>query len=317
MKSIKGIGFFLFVAIIFASCKNAGFKTTPAGVQYRLFDGGSKDSTKIGEVLKMNQTIRVSGSGDSLLHSTYGGMPFFTQVQALPSMPAIYAPDAIYALLKKGDSAVVILSVDSLLKRGQLQEAQLPPFVKKSDELVYTFKVLDVIKDEKAARQAFQNELGAEGERQIEQQESNSAAFEKSGEKQKQIAVVADYLKKKSISATRTPMGVFVKMDNPGSGAQVATGKEVTVKYTGRTLNGDRPFDSNIITAEISTDGGDIPGLEEGLKQFKQGGKGVIYIPGFLAYTHDVPSNAPFKAFEPLYFEVEIQKVADAAKSGK
>ncbi|MBO9617973.1 MAG: FKBP-type peptidyl-prolyl cis-trans isomerase [Niabella sp.] len=315
MNSMKRIIFFLFVAVIFASCKNAGFKTTPGGVQYRIFDSGSKDSTKAGYVLKMNQTIRVSGSGDSLLHSTYGGMPFFTQVQ--PGTPAVYAPDAVYPLLKKGDSAVVILSVDSLLKRGQLQEAQLPPFVKKSDQLVYTFKVLDVIKDEQAARLAFQNELGEEGSRQIAKQESDSATLEKSGEKQRQIAAVESYLKKKNIAASKTSAGVFVKIDNPGNGAQVAAGKEVTVKYTGKTLNGDRPFDSNVITAEISTDGGDIPGLEEGLKQFKQGGKGVIYIPGFLAYTRDVPSDAPFKAFDPLYFEVEIQKVADAAKSSR
>lgn len=316
MKHIKRIIIFLFVAIIFASCNNTAFKTTPAGVRYMIFDGGSKDSTKAGDALKMNQTIRISGSVDSLLHSTYGSMPFFTQVQpadARTGMQELYAPDAIYPLLKKGDSAVVILSVDSLLKKGQLQEAQLPPFVKKSDQIVYTFKVLDVIRDEQAARQAVQNELEAEEKRQSEKQRADSAVFEKSGAKEKQISLVQDYLKKKNIPVIKTPLGVFVKVDNPGNGAQVAAGKLITVKYTGKTLNGDKSFDANIVTAEISSDGGDIPGFEDGLKQFKQGGKGVIYIPGFLAYTHDVPSDAPFKAFDPLYFEVEVQKVSEGS----
>jgi len=71
----------------------------------------------------------------------------------------------------------------------------------------------------------------------------------------------------------------------------------------------DSTFDANQFTVKL----GEQPfirGFEDGLRQFKQGGKGTIYIPGYLAYGKD--GNGVFKPYEALYFDVEILNVSDS-----
>lgn len=315
MKRLQLPALILLALVAIVGCKNEDFKKTSSGLMYKIFDGGVKDSTKIGSILKMNQSVRLSGSKDSLLGETYGQMPVFAPVQPLnnvPGQPPVYDPSEIYHLLKKGDSAVVVLYVDSLISKGLAQEAQLPPMFKKGDKVTFTFKVLDVFANDSLARIDYQKEGEAFQNRMIEQQRTDSIAYQKSGGDAGALKAMEEHLKKKNIAATKTQLGTFVKIDNPGTGAPVANGKFVTVKYAGKTVNGDKPFDSGTIEAAQIGAGGTIPGFEDGLKQFKEGGKGVVYIPGFLAYTQGVPPGAPFKAFDPLYFEVEIVKVADA-----
>ena len=46
-----------------------------------------------------------------------------------------------------------------------------------------------------------------------------------------------------------------------------------------------------------------------GLTEFNEGGKGTLYIPGYLAYGSDPgPANKPYAA---LYFDVEVLNVSD------
>ncbi len=306
------MGLLLFAAAAFAACKNADYKTTSSGLKYKIYEAGSKDSTAIGDVLKMEQSIRLMGSKDTLLGQSYGEMPFFTKVQEIQSMPGqqVYAPDEIYRFLRKGDSAIVVMFVDSLIKKGIAQEAQLPPFFKRGDKLLFTFKVLNVFKKDSLAQLDYQKEEEAFRKRKDAEQKAIVDAFEKGGGKDKQIRDMEAYLKNKNITAVKSPLGTFVKIETPGTGTQVTDGKSVTLKYTGKTVKDNKVFDANTMTAEVGS-GGAIPGFEDGLKQFKEGGKGVIYIPGFLAYTQGVPPNAPFKAYDALYFEVEITHVGN------
>ncbi len=324
MKRLKILSIAVFAACAFTACKNADYKTSPNGLKYIIFDGGSKDSTKDGYVLKMHMTARISGSKDSFLVNTYGKMPYFDQVQQIPAGQPIYDPREVFKELKKGDSMVAIIYIDSAIKKGLTHEAQLPPFLKKGDKIIYTYKVLEVFKEDSIARADYQKEMEKDLPRQKKEQEemmqkfrkeqeearkAEEAELEKSGEKAKQIQEVQSYLASKKITATQTPVGTFVKIDNPGSGAQVADGKFVTVKYTGKTVAKDSTFDANQFTVKL----GEQPfirGFEDGLRQFKQGGKGTIYIPGYLAYGKD--GNGVFKPYEALYFDVEILNVSDS-----
>ncbi|ANH81364.1 peptidylprolyl isomerase [Niabella ginsenosidivorans] len=314
MKKLQLQGLMLLTVLAFAACRNSGFKTTSSGLKYRIYEGSSKDSTKTGAILKMNQSVRLSGSKDTLLEDTYSRIPFYAQVQDIKQLPGqpFYAPDEIYKFLKKGDSAVVILYVDSLIKKGIAQEAQLPPFMKKGDQLTFTLKVLDVFQSDSLARLDYQKEGEAFQKRMEQKEREDSIAFEKSGGRQKQLSEMEAYLKKKNITATKTALGTFVKIDQPGTGKQAADGKFVTLRYTGKKVEGDAVFiGPDSFTAQVGTDGSSIPGFDDGVKQFKEGGKGVIYIPGFLAYGKNPPPGSPFKEYEPLYFEVEIMRVAD------
>mgnify|MGYP002136185148 CR=1 FL=1 len=124
------------------------------------------------------------------------------------------------------------------------------------------------------------------------------------------------YLEKRNIATTRTPNGVFVNVQDFGSGETVDSGKLIKVLYTGKNLDG-KIFDSNMDTAfhkgnkpyEFLVGAQQvIPGWDEGLKVFKQGGKGTLYIPGMMAYK-DQMVNKLIPPFSTLIFNIEIVEV--------
>ncbi|WP_300599719.1 FKBP-type peptidyl-prolyl cis-trans isomerase [Niabella sp.] len=327
MKRFRSIGLFFFTAITFAACKNTEFKTSPSGLKYAIVSGDGKDSAAEGNVLKLNMVVRLSGHKDSLLADTYGKMPFYSAVHILPQGQAVYDPSELFPKLKKGDSLIVQIYVDSAIQKGMLPEGQLPPYLKKGDKITYTYKVLELFKSDSIARADYQKEMIKNAPRQQKEQEekllkmkqerdaewkAEESALEQSGAKAKQIALVEDYLKKKGINASKTSLGEFVKIDNPGTGAQVVDGKYITVKYTGKKILNDSTFEGpSSFTTKLGI-GGIIRGLEDGLKQFKQGGKGTVYIPGYLAYGKMPPQGAPFEEYEPLFFQVEITGISDS-----
>lgn len=313
MRRLKTLGVVALAVVSFTACKNADYKKSPSGIMYKLIDGGSKDSLKQGDIMKVYVKQEIKGAKDTVFMENYiNGMPEYMPFQpAVPGQPAgDYNITELFSKLKKGDSLITFVYVDSLLKKGLMQEAAMPPFMKKGDRYFMTFKVADVFKNDSLVNIDRQKEGEAFQKRSEAKAKADSLAFETSGAKEKQTAQVTDYLKKKNITATKTAKGVFVKIDNPGEGAPVVDGKFVTVKYNGKHLLTDSSFQQSSFTVPIGQQGS-IAGFEDGLKQFKKGGKGVIYIPGYLAYGKNPPQGSPFKEYEPLLFEVEITDVAD------
>ena len=322
MKRLKQFGFVAFSAMILVACGNADYKTTASGLKYKIIEGKErgKDSLKDGNWLKMNVKQTLSGHKDSVLGDTYGKMAAFVKIQEPAPGQPMYGPDEVFKLLRKGDSLVTVLLVDSILSKGMAQEATLPPFLKKGDKITITFKVEEVYTNDSLAQVDMEAAKKVDEKRQkaeIEQKASEEEAkLEKSGEKAKQIQEVKDYLAKKSITATVAPAGEFVRFDNPGTGAQVAEGKYVTVKYTGKKLLTDSTFESNQFDYQVGVQSF-IKGFEDGLRQFKQGGKGSIYIPGYLAYGASEFKPPFMKNHEPLIFDVEIIAVSDSMPKPK
>jgi FKBP-type peptidyl-prolyl cis-trans isomerase len=118
------------------------------------------------------------------------------------------------------------------------------------------------------------------------------------------------YLASKKISAQKTGKGTFVHIDQQGTGLAAQEGKYVNVKYTGKHLDTDSTFQSSTYSFQLGM-GKAIPGWDEGLKLFKQGGKGTLYIPGFLCYGKNPPAGSPFKPLEPMKFDIELLEVSD------
>jgi FKBP-type peptidyl-prolyl cis-trans isomerase FkpA len=99
-----------------------------------------------------------------------------------------------------------------------------------------------------------------------------------------------------------------VYIQDKGTGPDAAWGKYVKVKYTGKVLTTDSVFQSSVYPLRLGVDGV-IMGWQEGLKLFRKGGKGTLYIPGFLAYGKD---NGPAgKPYAPLIFDIEMLDVSD------
>jgi len=94
-----------------------------------------------------------------------------------------------------------------------------------------------------------------------------------------------------------------------GTGTVAATGKTVTVIYTGWLPNGTQ-FDSNVGKAAFSVTlgaGGVIPGWEIGLVGVKAGGKRRLVIGSALGYGP--VANGPIPANSTLVFDVQVNTV--------
>lgn len=321
MKKTKFL--FLFAALAaftFMSCNYTDFKRTKSGVLYKIIPGGnSKDSVaRAGDVIKFNV---ISKLNDSVLFTSYGKMPEFSKVPEPGEVS--YSPVEIFGMLKKGDSAVAVLVADSFLNKGHAQE--LPPQTKKGDRFTSIFKVLEVFRNDSLARADYNEEAQKDLPRRQKEMQDQQAKIQeqrkaqkakeeeeliKSGEVDKELKEMKAYLAAKKINAVETGKGVFVAIKQQGDGPKVDSGKLVTVKYTGRKLDTDSIFQSNSYTFVVGI-GQVIEGWDEGLMLFKKGGKGTIYIPGFLAYGKDVAPGSEFKPLEPLIFDVEITDVKD------
>lgn len=309
----------LATALMLAGCSSMDYKKTKSGLLYKIIhSGNSKDSVaKENQYLKFNYITRLN---DSVLQSSYGKLPGYSAVP--PAGQANYSPDEIFGMLKKGDSAVTVILVDSLLKRGLAN--QLPPTVKKGDRITTSFKVLEVFrtrelvtadydaemkKDLPRQQKEMAEQMAKEKKLREEQAAKDEEEMRKSGEIDRELKAMESYLASKKISAQKTGKGTFVLVKESGDGPPINDGDTVSVKYTGRILATDSVFQSDSYTFPIGTSAV-IPGWDEGIKVFKKGGKGTLFIPGFLAYGKN--PRPPFRAFEALIFDVEIADVKAA-----
>jgi FKBP-type peptidyl-prolyl cis-trans isomerase len=316
MKHINYLLTVLSAVCIVAGCNNLDYKKTKSGLLYKIISSGNrKDSVaKENEYLKFNYMSKLN---DSVIQSSYGKMPGYSAVP--PSGQGDYNPVEIFGMLRKGDSAITVLLVDTLLKRGMAN--QLPPSAKKGDRIITTFKVLEVFKsrdlveadynaemkkDFPRQQKEMQEQMAKEKKIRIEQADKEEVELRKSGEIDRELKAMESYLASKKISAQKTGKGTFVLVKEEGSGVPINQGDTVSVKYTGRMLTTDSVFEANSYTFALGVRDV-IEGWDEGIKLFKKGGKGTLYIPGFLAYGKN--ARPPFKPFEALIFDVEVTDV--------
>lgn len=309
--------FLLFVsAITVLSCNNTDYKKTSSGLLYKIFPSDSNDSlATTGNWMKI---LYVQKINDSVLQSNYGKMPLYINVN--PSDNS-YNPIEILSLLKKGDSAVTVMITDSLLSKNLA--AELPPFMKKGDRLITSFKVLEVFRNDSTYFNDFkENEVTyapiMEQERQeqekrmreemMAQKKKELEEMENSGEAEAQRKEVESYLTAKGIKTTKTAKGTYVAVIQEGTGTVITPGKYVSVKYTGKLIPTDSTFQSSVYSFQIG-EGQAIEGWDDGLQLFKEGGKGTLFIPAYMAYGKNPgPGNKPN---EPLLFDIEVLKVSD------
>ncbi len=287
---MKTISTYLLISLVLlgaAAFNNAFLKKTKRGLMYKIISDGKGQPAKKGEFLKFNLVQKVR---DSVLSTSYGGVPYYVPVD---SPRPIYHPSEIFAMLRKGDSAVTVLLADSLLRKGG---GQLPPYLKRKDKITLSFKILDIFPDEQAVL----------ADRKLEAAK----------EKDREVKVVEKYLADSNIHATKTELGTYVVIKDPGNGPAVDTGKQVVVHYTGKLFPTGKVFESNmtgpgneplrfVIGQHMM-----IPGMEDGVRQLHQGGKGTIYIPAFLGY--DQRPGPGHTAYENLIFEVVVDSVRNA-----
>jgi FKBP-type peptidyl-prolyl cis-trans isomerase FkpA len=315
---------FLAAVVLIAGCGGLDYKRTKSGLLYKIISSGNAKNpvAKENNYLKFNVVTKLN---DSVVYSSYGKMPGYSKVGGAKG--ADYSPVEIFGMLRKGDSAITVAMIDTFLKRGMAN--QLPPGAKKGDRMIVTFKVLEVFTNDSAIQKDYNAEMVKDRPRQEKETREQMALqkkqikemrakqeeeYRKSGEVDKELKNMESYLASKKITAQQTGKGTFVVVREQGTGASVNDEDTVTVKYTGRMLANDSVFQSSTYTFPLG-EGAVIAGWDEGIKLFKVGGKGTLYIPGFLAYGAN--ARPPFKAFEALIFDIEVTDAKLASRGTK
>jgi FKBP-type peptidyl-prolyl cis-trans isomerase len=318
MKTITGFVLMITALLIVTGCNKINYRKTKSGLSYKLYTGPGKDSlVKEGQIVKFNVIVKLN---DSVFYSSFDKMPAYIKYTA-ENPTTSYSLMEILPMMNKGDSAVLVQMADTLLKRGE----QLPGSGKKGDRIITSLRILEIFSTDSVGMADYNAETEKDKPRRMKEQEEQIAKMEKerneqqikedielekSGEIAKEFQAMEAYLAEKKINAQKTGKGTYVEIKEQGSGAQAQAGKYVTVKYTGKYLATDSTFQSNSYSFQLGI-GGVIRGWDEGLLLFKEGGKGILYIPGFLAYGKNPPPGSPFKPFDALKFDVELVKVSD------
>jgi FKBP-type peptidyl-prolyl cis-trans isomerase len=291
MKKINSFLFALLGILFLVACDNHGLKKTKSGLLYKIISDGKNPVVKKGQFIKLNFSQKVSGVKDSVLFSSDSSLPAYVPIDTV--QPNSYSPVEIFSLLRKGDSAVVIQLADSIQKKSGNQP--LPPFIHKKDKIILTMRVVDVFDNEELVKKDRESLL-----------ESFHA---------KETQQVENYLTAHNIQATKTAKGTFVEIKNPGEGALIDSGKQVSVIYTGKLFPSGKQFETNdeegkqpikFVVGRHTI----IPGWDDGVRLLKKGATATFYIPAFLAYDQQIgPGKKPN---ENLIFDVKIVDVTDA-----
>lgn len=292
----------LLMALGFAACSGGSFKKTKSGLLYKIETADKNlPVAKKGDILKV---YVVQKTADTTFGTNYGELPIYAPVD---SVGPVYNPAEVFRLLRKGDSVTVVMSPDTLMKKG----AQLPPFIKRKDKIMLCFRVVDV----------FTNDSLAQVDRNAEMKKEEArvkAASE--GQKVKDAAGLDAYVKKNNLNIQKTVNGVYYEITSTQNGQAIDTGDVVAVKYTGYTTEG-KYFDSNMDSTkqtqphpltpfEFEAAGqGAIPGMTEAILHFKKGDKGRMLIPSVLAYGANPQPGGPIKPNENLIFDIEVVDV--------
>ncbi len=282
------------IVLIGIACSNIGYKKTKSGLEYKIFNQGKGKMLKAGDIIKFNYKLTYN---DSVIAQSYGSLPGYDLVD---SSERAYDFSEVLKFCKPGDSLITIQLVDTIMKTNPVG---LPPYMKKGGKIKMAIKILQVFNKEELVMKDYQNEM------------------EKF--KNREIASVQAYLKRNNIKADKLN-SVFVEVNDKGNGPAAATGKIISIKYTGYNFEG-KAFDSNMDSTKqvqkhgmepftfVAGESGAIFGMLEGITAFNKGGKGRIFIPSHMGYG---PQGSPpvIKPNENLIFEIEVLDVKDQPK---
>ncbi|RYF86848.1 MAG: hypothetical protein EOO03_11290, partial [Chitinophagaceae bacterium] len=229
---MKKVSWVLALAIVALSACKESYKKGDEGIEYKIISSGKGEKVLPGQFMQMEiAQLYNDGKKDSLISDTRTSPqgPAFEVLDSANMPPAYYK---ILSQLKKGDSLVIRIMVDSAFKNAP---DGIPAFFKKGNYLYTTAKVQDVFKTRDDADNARKAAMSAAQE----QQKGRDAV-----QLVKDDKTLAEYFAKNNITATKAPKGTYVQIITPGTGANIDTTVVAKVNYTGKTMEG-KTFDSN------------------------------------------------------------------------
>ena len=277
-----------------ASCKSKPEFKNIDGLEYMIVkDAEGTKKPVVGDFVEFHLVMKLD---DSLITDTrkdQQGKPVQMPVQA-----SMFKGDwwTGLQLMTPGDSAVFMVSVDSMLNQMKKQQPgmETPPLLVGKKKIKYEVVLVSVkTKDE------MQKETDA----------ANSAQTATDDR------LLQEYFAKNSLQPTKTASGLYYTINQEGTGDVIKSGQTAEMKYIGKTLDG-KVFDANMGAEAKRTEalpvtvgqGQVIRGWDEGLQLLKKGSKATFYIPSPLAYGKQAMGET-LPANSVLIFEVEVVDV--------
>lgn len=297
-------------------CNSGGGFQKYKGIEYKIVKEGKGRKAKIGDAIEFHLFAKMDTMVLADTRKQQNGQAVTIPVEEPRNIGEF---QAAFTKLGAGDSAVIEISTDTLLKANPIPPGQqAPPWLKSGKKIQVTIAVVSVKTKEEYQKdmQAKQAEMQAKQEEMRKEMEQKAAAQLPIDDK-----ILQEYFTKNNIKPTKTASGLYYTVQKPGGGAAIAAGQVVGVKYTGKTLDG-KAFDSNVDTS-IGHHGTDlltfpvgqhqmIPGFDEGVQLLKKGSKATFYLPSPLGYGEQGPPNIGANAI--LVFDVEVVDVKSAPK---
>ncbi len=297
-KTIKMATALVAGTMLLASCNSSdlkGFKQTDDGLYYR-FEQMNKDSLQVqeGDMMVGEMTLRLE---DNMLRSNAGNPERIMIVDPTWDGPL----HSGLLMMHVGDSAIFAYPADSVAQ--YMQPNQMPPMYEqgKGMKFYWEIKLRDIVSAEELA----------------EEEANYRAEMEQARVKEPEL--IANYVQEHGIKAQPNAKGLYIIVNKKGKGAQVAVGRQVTISYTGRLLDGT-VFDSSneadckannmqwheplsYVVGQQSL----IEGWEEGIMGQPEGTQLQLIIPSAMAYGSR-PSG-PIPAYSTLVFDIDIVSV--------
>lgn len=267
-----------------------GFKKSETNLLYKfIVDVPGENKPKLGDNVEVHILTHIN---DSLLFNSR--QLNHDQPVGFTVMPPSFKGDLVEGLMlmTPGDSAVFLISVDSVQKSG----AQLLPWMKSGDMIEY-----DVVMVSVKSKEQVKAEADAKASAQVKIDDS----------------LLQDYFKKNKLKPMKTSSGLYYVISKKGTGPLPKAGEKIFVNYTGKTLQGVT-FDSNVDPAfhhvePFSFNVGQhmvISGWDEGLMLLNKNSKATLYIPSTLAYG-DRGAGEKIPANSVLIFDVEVTSIGE------
>lgn len=262
------------------------YRKTAKGMYYKIVPTGNGTVITSSHVVRFHIEQRVN---DSVIFSSFGkGL----SVIALSKADKTDEQAAILKQMRAGDSLVTLNLANDLIANKELV---LPDFIHAGDSLFQCMKIIDIFPSETA----FKNFKKQDDARKL-------------ATDQKRIAA---YLKTNKITAVKTPLGCYMQLLKKGTGAKPVKGSTVSIRYTGKTLDGvffdsnEQPGEEKPLLEFQTGKGMMIAGFEEASLLLQKGGRCRVFIPSVHAYGEG-GSGDLIGPNEILVFDVELVKVA-------
>ena len=291
-------------AMMFA-CKSenkADFETLSEGLSYKMEkENASGQQVQEGDVLVGEMTVKFE---DSVIYDTKGKVQRI--VTANPGWEGKVGEGLM--MMHVGEVVTFALEADTLAR--YLKAEQMPKNYKpgQSQKFYYKINLQDIVTRE---------EILQEQANMVENM--NQMKEEEPGD-------ILEFVKENNITVNPTADGLYIIVKKKGNGPKVAIGKEVSVNYTGRLLDGTI-FDSNVEdvarTGNVydsriqyvpftyvvgKTKGKIFQGWDKGLQNQTAGSVLQLVIPSKLAYGSKGKGNR-VPPYAPLVFDIEIVSV--------